>query len=97
MMKDMTDADRILLKNAEKFLIDLESLRSEIAAREELYKKIQTQNPSLNIIASGGVASMDDLNQLKEMNLFGVIVGKAFYEGRITLDELASFSNNTLC
>jgi hypothetical protein len=41
MVKDMTDADRILLKNAEKFLIDLESLRSEIAAREELYKKIQ--------------------------------------------------------
>ena len=63
----------------------------------ELYEKIQTQNPSLHIIASGGVASMDDLNQLKEMNLFGVIVGKAFYEGRITLDELASFSNNTSC
>ena len=63
----------------------------------DLYEKIQVQNPSLHIIASGGVASMDDLNQLKEMNLFGVIVGKAFYEGRITLDELASFSNNTLC
>ena len=40
----MTDADRILLKNAEKFLIDLESLRSEIAAREELYKKIQNRH-----------------------------------------------------
>jgi len=63
----------------------------------ELYEKIQAQNPSLNIIASGGVANMDDLNQLKEMNLFGVIVGKAFYEGRITLDELASFANNTSC
>ena len=63
----------------------------------ELYEKIQAQNPSLNIIASGGVANMDDLNQLKEMNLFGVIVGKAFYEGRITLNELASFANNTSC
>jgi len=63
----------------------------------ELYEKIQAQNPSLNIIASGGVANMDDLNQLKEMNLFGVIVGKASYEGRITLDELASFANNTSC
>jgi phosphoribosylformimino-5-aminoimidazole carboxamide ribotide isomerase len=40
---------------------------------------------------------MEDLKKLKEMNLFGVIVGKAFYEGRITLDELASFSNNSLC
>lgn len=63
----------------------------------ELYEKIQIANPSLNIIASGGVARMEDLKKLKEMNLFGVIVGKAFYEGRITLKELASFSNNALC
>jgi phosphoribosylformimino-5-aminoimidazole carboxamide ribotide isomerase len=62
-----------------------------------LYEKIQAQNPSLHIIASGGVACLDDLNKLKELKLFGVIVGKAFYEGRITLNELASFANNTSC
>ena len=35
---------------------------------------------------------MDDLVRLREMNLFGVIVGKAFYEGRISLADLAKFS-----
>jgi phosphoribosylformimino-5-aminoimidazole carboxamide ribotide isomerase len=35
---------------------------------------------------------MEDLEKLREMNLFGVIVGKAFYEGRISLADLAKFS-----
>lgn len=61
----------------------------------ELYRKIQLQNPTLEIIASGGVASLEDLYQLKEMKLFGVIVGKAFYEGRISLDELAKFAQES--
>jgi phosphoribosylformimino-5-aminoimidazole carboxamide ribotide isomerase len=58
----------------------------------DLYANIQSQQPSLNIIASGGVSSMSDLEQLRDMNLFGVIVGKAFYEGRITLEQLAQFA-----
>ncbi|MFZ9160723.1 MAG: HisA/HisF-related TIM barrel protein, partial [Aquirufa sp.] len=44
------------------------------------------------VIASGGVACMEDLEKLRHMNLFGVIVGKAFYEGRISLADLAKFS-----
>jgi phosphoribosylformimino-5-aminoimidazole carboxamide ribotide isomerase len=63
----------------------------------DLYEKIQTNNPGLNIIASGGVANMQDLEQLRAMNLFGVIVGKAFYEGRITLEDLATFAKESLC
>lgn len=63
----------------------------------DLYKKIQSLFPNLNIIVSGGVASLDDLIKLKEMNLFGVIVGKAFYEGRITLNEMVSFGKDSLC
>ncbi len=58
----------------------------------DLYANIKSQQPSLNIIASGGVSSMSDLEQLRDMNLFGVIVGKAFYEGRITLEQLAQFA-----
>ena len=58
----------------------------------DLYKKIQASSPSLSVIASGGVACMEDLVRLREMNLFGVIVGKAFYEGRISLADLAKFS-----
>ena len=58
----------------------------------DVYGKIQASSPSLSVIASGGVACMDELVRLREMNLFGVIVGKAFYEGRISLADLAKFS-----
>lgn len=57
----------------------------------ELYKKIKIHFPSLQIIASGGVASIDDIKTLNQMDLEGVIIGKAIYEGRITLKELADF------
>lgn len=55
----------------------------------DLYKKIQDQFPELNIIASGGVSSMKDLEELAEMKIYGVIVGKAIYEGRISLNEIS--------
>lgn len=54
----------------------------------ELYKNILTQFPALHFIASGGVATVDDLYELKQIGCKGAIVGKAFYEGRITLKEL---------
>lgn len=57
----------------------------------ELYKGIITQFPSLHFIASGGVATMDDLIQLKEIGCKGVIVGKAIYENRISLNDLKKF------
>jgi len=63
----------------------------------DLYKKIQAKTPSLQVIASGGVANLQDLINLRSMNLFGVIVGKAFYEGRISLEELATFSKESAC
>lgn len=63
----------------------------------DLYKKIQIKAPKLHIIASGGVASLADLIELRSMNLYGVIVGKAFYEGRISLRELANFASESIC
>ena len=54
----------------------------------DLYKNLQEHCPELNIIASGGVSTIGDIERLAEMNLFGVIVGKAIYEGRVTLAEL---------
>jgi phosphoribosylformimino-5-aminoimidazole carboxamide ribotide isomerase len=54
----------------------------------ELYEAIQIRYPKLKVIASGGVSKMEDINTLKTMNLNGVIVGKAIYEGRIKLEEL---------
>lgn len=56
----------------------------------ELYKQILTKFPALKLIASGGVSSVADLNELRNAGLYGAIVGKAFYEGRIKLNELKS-------
>jgi phosphoribosylformimino-5-aminoimidazole carboxamide ribotide isomerase len=55
----------------------------------QLYKNIIERFPNLHFIASGGVSSLDDLEQLKQIGCNGAIVGKAIYEGRIKLTELA--------
>jgi phosphoribosylformimino-5-aminoimidazole carboxamide ribotide isomerase len=60
----------------------------------DLYKKILLSFPQLNIIASGGVSNLDDLYELNQIGVDGVIVGKAIYEGRIRLDELADISRH---
>jgi phosphoribosylformimino-5-aminoimidazole carboxamide ribotide isomerase len=57
----------------------------------ELYGNIVKKFPALHFVASGGVSSADDLYQLEEAGCKGVIIGKAIYEGRITLGELKSF------
>ncbi len=57
----------------------------------ELYADIISQFPDLYFIASGGVASMDDLHILSETGCRAAIVGKAIYENRISLQELKSF------
>ena len=54
----------------------------------ELYSTIVEQFPELHFIASGGVSGMDDVHRLREIGCSGVIIGKALYEGRITLKEL---------
>jgi phosphoribosylformimino-5-aminoimidazole carboxamide ribotide isomerase len=54
----------------------------------ELYKNILLSYPTLHLIASGGVSSIDDLHELKRIGADGAIVGKAIYEGKITLQEL---------
>ena len=54
----------------------------------DLYKNIITQFPEIFFIASGGVSSMDDLYQLKACGCKAAIVGKAIYEGKISLAEL---------
>lgn len=54
----------------------------------ELYKELQEKYPTLNIIASGGVSKIEDVDRCAELNLAGVIIGKAIYEGFISLSEL---------
>lgn len=54
----------------------------------ELYKKIIRQFPEINLIASGGISSMDDIYKLEKIGCSGVIIGKAIYEGKIKLQEV---------
>lgn len=56
----------------------------------ELYKKILGEVEGIQLIASGGISGIADLELLFELGLSGAIIGKAIYEGRITLPELTA-------
>ena len=58
----------------------------------ELYKELLRLFEKINLIASGGVSSISDLETLRDNRVHGAIIGKAIYEGRITLEQLTSFS-----
>ena len=59
-----------------------------------LYKEIIRRLPGLSLIASGGVSKKEDLVLLREAGCKGAIVGKAFYEGAISLEELSMLNNH---
>ena len=52
----------------------------------ELYREL-SEKYSLDITASGGVSSIEDVKRLREMNLYGAIIGKAYYTGAVDLEE----------
>ena len=56
-----------------------------------LYKEL-SEKYSLDIVASGGVSTIDDIKALREMNLYGAIIGKAYYIGAIDLKEAIEVS-----
>ena len=58
----------------------------------ELYRELMTAFPGLNIIASGGVGSLADLEQLRDVGVGSVVVGKAIYENRIPLADIAAIN-----
>lgn len=58
-----------------------------------LYKKVKEHRPDLKIIASGGISNMNDVEQLNQIGVEGVIIGKAIYEDRITLKEIEKWIN----
>ena len=62
----------------------------------ELYGEILNAVPEIEMIASGGISSMNDILKLGEMGISGVITGKAIYENRITLSEIEKFIANPL-
>ena len=73
------------------FCTDIEKDGKLAGPSTVLYQKIIKQFPELHLIASGGVSNIEDLKRLRAIGCSGAIVGKAIYENRITLNELASF------
>jgi len=55
----------------------------------ELYKKILACFPHINLIASGGIKDLADAKKVKKIDPYGVVIGKAIYENKIDLKELA--------
>lgn len=61
----------------------------------QLYTQIMKQFPNLKLIASGGVSSMKDIEELDKAGIYAVVTGKAIYEGKITLQEIMNFINKS--
>jgi phosphoribosylformimino-5-aminoimidazole carboxamide ribotide isomerase len=55
---------------------------------QQLYLDIIERFPDLELIASGGVTTVDEVDALRESGCFGAIIGKAIYEGKIVLKDL---------
>lgn len=62
----------------------------------EHYKRLVNELTTTKVIASGGISQLSDLIQLKEIGVDGVIVGKAYYNGNITLEEMNALEDK-LC
>lgn len=58
----------------------------------ELYEQILAALPKIRLVASGGVGCWNDIEALDKANVPAVIVGKAIYEGRITLNDLEQYN-----
>jgi phosphoribosylformimino-5-aminoimidazole carboxamide ribotide isomerase len=57
----------------------------------DLYRELRKSFPEMELIASGGVSGMQDILDLDGIGINGVIFGKAYYEGRITEDDIVNF------
>ena len=58
----------------------------------DLYKKLLEHSPFIKLIASGGVSSMDDIKELAKLDVRSVVVGKAIYENRISIEEIKDWN-----
>lgn len=59
----------------------------------ELYKEVMAEYPNLNLIASGGISSNEDIKELNRYGIPSVVFGKAIYEGKIDMKELWDWQN----
>lgn len=83
-LKDLASSRHI----KEIFITDISNDGAMQGVNLQLYKKILDHLPKLKLIASGGVSNIQDILKLAAIGCSGVILGKAIYEGKITLEEL---------
>ncbi len=57
----------------------------------KMYEEVRVKYPEINLVASGGVRSVDDIRKLNEMGLFAVIMARSLYEDRILVKDLKEF------
>ena len=57
----------------------------------ELYESVMKEFPRLNLIASGGISCIEDIDRLDAAGIPSVVFGKAIYEGRIKMEELEKY------
>lgn len=62
----------------------------------ELYKKLLNHYPFIKLIASGGVSSMNDIYELQTTKVESVVIGKAIYEGKISIEEIKEWNLRSL-
>ncbi|MBM3402032.1 MAG: 1-(5-phosphoribosyl)-5-[(5-phosphoribosylamino)methylideneamino]imidazole-4-carboxamide isomerase [Bacteroidetes bacterium] len=61
-----------------------------------LYKKLLEHSPFIKLIASGGISSMKDIEELHKIKVEACVVGKAIYEGRISIEEVKDWNLKAL-
>jgi phosphoribosylformimino-5-aminoimidazole carboxamide ribotide isomerase len=62
----------------------------------DLYKKLLDHSPFIKLIASGGVSSLQDIEELSQIKVESCVVGKAIYEGRISIEEIQNWNLKSL-
>jgi phosphoribosylformimino-5-aminoimidazole carboxamide ribotide isomerase len=96
-IKLMDYVDRCLALGFFRFLCtDINKDGKLGGAGVELYAKLLDHSPFIKLIASGGVSSMADIEQLNRLKVESVVVGKAIYEDRITIEEVKNWNLESL-
>ena len=87
---------RLYLQEGLKYAVITDITKDGMLAGPSLkmYRELEGKYPRLNVIASGGISSMQDIEDLNDINVPAAIVGKAIYEGHITLDQIREFNKS---
>ena len=92
-IKLMDYVDRCLQLGFFRFLCtDINKDGKLVGAGVDLYKKLLNHSPFIKLIASGGISSMADIEELNQLNIESCVVGKAIYEKRISIEEIKKWN-----